>query len=241
VDPKALDRARRAAAKAVRDAEKIVHAIGDASTLSERRSRGLVLKLQNAIVEVQKHHAITAADQRRLTQLAANEPLETQRAIVEAMSTAVARLHTAVLNAYWNVQVHAAQAPRGGAIAKAREALAELRARAAKAEALSEAALARRHAGVLARLDREMTHVKKCIAVSMADENRIRAATGDNARDPWWSLRMRPPDAEAGARVLAAQHAAVEDLKRQLRAANDVIEGVKRRARIAEARERLGK
>jgi hypothetical protein len=241
VDPKALDRARRAAARAVRDAETIAHALGDSSTLSKRRSRRLILKLQNALVEVKKHHAITRADERRLTQLAENEPLETQRAIVEAMSTAVTRLHTAVLNAQWNVLVHAAQAPAGGAVAKARDALARLRARAAQAEALSDAALARRHAGLFARLDREMTRAKACVAVTIADEKRFRAATSHDEPDRWWSQRMLPPDAETMTRVLSAQHAAVEDLMRQLGAANDVVEGVRRRARIAEARARLGK
>jgi hypothetical protein len=241
VDGKALDRARRAAAKAVRDAEKIVRAIGDASTLSKRRARGRIMKLENALVEVMKHRAVTVADERRLTQLAANEPLEQQRALVEAMSTAVARLHTAVLNAQWNVQVRAAQAPVGGAIAKAREALSRMRVHAAKADALSPEAPAGRYARLIARLDGKMKDAKMCVATTIADEKRLHAAADGPDADPFWSRRLRAPDDETLARVLAAQHAAVEDLKQQLRDVNDRIEGVRRRARIAEARERLGK
>lgn len=233
MDLKPLEKARAAARQAVRDAEAIVQA----SAASDARARKRILRLENALVEVKKHHAVTAADERRLTQLALTEPLEIQRGIVEEMKTAVTRLHVAVMNAQWNLQVESAQGA-DGAIAKARAALARMRVHAGKAEALSPEALARREAKLITRLDSEMKKVKMAVAVTIADEKRLLAAR-DDGPDPFWSRRLRPPDPETMARVMGAQHAAVEELKQQLRDVNDRVEAVKRRARIEAARRRL--
>ena len=88
---------------------------------------------------------------------------------------------------------------------------------------------------MIARLDREMKEVEMCVAVTVADRNRFEAAAGKNGPDDFWARRLRAPDAETMARVLAAQKSAVEDLKEQLRDVNDRVEGVKRHARIEAA------
>ena len=236
VDLKPFERARAAARQAVRDAEAIVRATGNVSKRSKARSRKHIVKLENALAEVMKHHAVTVADHRRLTQLALTEALEVQRGIAEELNAAAARLRDAVGNAQWNLQVYAAQGRGGGAIAKARVALARMRAQAAKAEALSADVLARTHARLVARLDREMERVKMCVAVTIADEKRFRAVAGETGLYDPWASRLRPPDPETMARVLAAQRAAVEDLKREISDVNDHVEGVKRRARIEAAK-----
>lgn len=237
---KALEAARVAARRAIRDAEAIVEATGDGSALSKRQGRKRIEQLRNALVEVMKHHAVTVADERRLTQLALAEPLDVQHAIVAEMSAAVARLRAAVATVTWNLHVQAAQGP-AGALASARDALALMRASVAKVEALSADVLARRQAALIARLDREMKRVKMCVAVTIADEKRFAAAAGDNGPEDFWALRLRPPDPEAPPRVLAAQKIAVEDLKQQLRDVNDRVETVKRRARIEAATRGLPK
>jgi hypothetical protein len=236
VDLKPFERARAAARQAVRDAEAIVRATGDVSTRSKARSRKHIAKLENALVAVMKHHAVTVADERRLTQLALTGALDVQRAMVDELNAAVTRLRDAVGNAQWNLQVYSAQGKRGGAIAKARAALARMRAEAAKAEALSATVLARTHARLIARLDREMEKVKMCVAVTIADEKRFRALAGETGLYDFWASRLRPPDPDTMARVLAAQRAAVADLKREISDVNDHVEGVKRRARIEAAK-----
>jgi phage I-like protein len=238
VDPtalgKRLEEARAAARRAVRDAEAIVERLGDGSGLSKKQAQKRIVQLQNALVEVMKHRAVTVADERRLTQLALAEPLDAQRAIVAEVSAAVARLHDVVATVTWNLHVQEAQGP-AGALVRARDVLARMRARVAKVEALSADVLARRQAALIARLDREMQEVKMGVAVTIADEKRFAAAAGDNRRDDFWALRLRPPDPEAAPRVLAAQKSAVEDLKKQLVDVNGRVEVVKRRARIEAA------
>jgi hypothetical protein len=237
---KALETARAAARQAVRDADAIVEAFGDGSRLSKPRAQKRLVQLQNALVEVMKHRAVTVADERRLTQLALAEPLDVQHAIVAEMSAAVARLGAAVATLNWNLHVQAAQGP-AGALASARDALALMRASVAKVDAMSADVRARRQASLIARLDREMKQAKMCIAVTMADEKRFVAAAGDRGPDDFWAGRLRPPDPEAAARVLAAQKTAVEDLKQQLRDVNDRVEIVKRRTRVEGAMRRLVK
>jgi hypothetical protein len=237
---KVLETGRARARRAVRDAEAIVEGIDDGSTLSKRRGRKRILQLQNALVELMKHRAVTVADERRLTQLALAEPLDVQRAIVAEMNATVARLHAAVATAKWNLQVQAAQGP-GGALASARDALATMRASVAKVDAMSADVRARRQASLIARLDREMKQAKMCVAVTIADEKRLAAAAGDRGPDDFWAGRLRPPDSEAVARVLAAQKTAVEDLKQQLCDVNDRVEIVKRRTRVEGAMRRLVK
>ena len=167
---KELEMARVAARRAVREVEAIVEAIGDGPALSKRQGQKRIEQLRDALVEVKKNHAVAAAHERHLTQLALAEPLDVQRAIVAEISAAVARLGATVATVTWNLQVEAAQGA-AGALASARDALATMRASVAKVEALSADVFARQQAALIPHLDREMTEAKMCVAVSVATRN----------------------------------------------------------------------
>ena len=237
---KDAERARAEAREAIRGVAALTEKALAAVHLPGRNGTKSRLALQNAVVALKKHGAILSADLKRLERLAPahtgeeaaamSEQRRLQQECVEVAAAALTQLE-------WK----RAQASAASHIGQAGEALTRMRGRAAKAESLSADVIARTQAKVIARLDREMKEVKMCVAVTVVDRNRFEAAAGKNGPDDFWARRLRAPDAETMARVLAAQKSAVEDLKEHLRDVNDRVEGVKRHARIEAAKRRLPK
>ena len=240
---KAPDEARQA----IRDVDARAEAAISASVGPPAKARKRLLELQNAIVEVKKHHATAVANVRRLDRAAGSygaeeaEPVAEQRrlqgAFVEEMRAALARAEAALIRGQWAMAEGSARV----AITEAGEAMARVRAAADRAAAMPDERFAKRFEKIIDGLDRDMTAAKRCVATSIADEKRfLKAAAEMDEPPPLFNYPPRPPDAEALARVLAAQKAVVEAMKDQLRDVNDRVELLRRKARIIEARRKLG-
>jgi len=239
-----LNAARAEARKIIRDCEALARAAAADDTPSRK-----VQELQNAIVEAKKHRATAVADMLRLDRHAhadypgesplVDEQQRLQRPFVEEVTTAVARLETLCDELRWN-EIHARA---GGALAQAHAALAEARAAVARAEALPIDTLARDLDKVITDLNRALTAAKNAVAATIADRNRFaktQAEMQNLARPNWDRPPPHPADPAVMVRTLAAQQAAVDDLKQELFEVNDSIENVKRAGRIEIARQRLG-
>jgi hypothetical protein len=237
---KGAERARAEAREAIRDVAALTEKALAAAHLTGRKGTKSRLALQNAAVELKKHDATLTAYLKHLERIAPAHTGEEEAAIAEQrrlQQECVAVAAEALAQLEWKRE----EASAASHIGQAGEALTRMRGSAAKAESLSADVIARTQAKVIARLDREMKEVKMCVAVTVADRNRFEAAAGKNGPDDFWAQRLRAPDAETMARVLAAQKSAVEDLKEQLRDVNDRVEGVKRHARLEAAKRRLPK
>jgi hypothetical protein len=215
----ALEETRAAARKAVRDADELARA---ARTQPPAKARKAILALENALVEVKKHHAMAFAYQKWSSHRGPAEQLDVQRKFVEEISAGLERLQ-------WTI----AQRRAAAAIREASEALNRTRASAERAATLSPKAFAHRAIAIAARLDREMEATMKRVAVTIADEKRF-AATHAGMLEPGNEpmFAARPADVETMASALAAQKAAVDDLKRRLWDTNERVEAIKRATRI---------
>jgi hypothetical protein len=222
VELKTLEKARAAARKAIRDADRYAAVAGTHPPAKEEKA---ILALQGTLLEAKKNHAIALADRKRSSH-GPPEQLDLLRKLVEEISATLERLRWAI-----------AQRRAAAAIREAGDALDRMRASAERALTLPSKPFARR--AIVAQLDREMDATKRRVAVTIADAKRF-AASHAGMLEPGneTPFAARPADIATMASTLAAQTAAVDNLKRRLRDTNDRVEAIKHEARTADVRRR---